>query len=90
MIYGKKLTLKKTETGRKAQKYLYEVFDGDIRLANRRSNREYQSALLLKNSDTLFFGNVNRMGTGESAKIIQGGKVFGTAILQEVLDVKES
>jgi hypothetical protein len=61
-----KYTLKKTETGKKDAKYLYEVIDeaGNI-ISSRRSNREYVACTVYGD---YYFGRLDLIGQGDHGR----------------------
>jgi hypothetical protein len=63
------LTLVKTETGKKASKFLYEIKDenGNV-LSQRQSNRDYVAAT--KNG-AFYFGRVDLIGKGDHGRAVK-------------------
>lgn len=66
-------TLKVTETGNKASKFLYEIIDdatGYV-ISTRKSNREYVAATIDGN---YFFGRLDLIGKGDHGKSLKWAK----------------
>lgn len=62
-------TLIKTETGRKSEKYLYQVIDRDGEvLSERRSNRDYVACTV---GGEYYFGRIDLIGKGDHGRSVK-------------------